>query len=137
MLDKLTASIRLSCAPRCCCVPSAAGVLAGNLANADTPNFKARDFDFTQALTQATGQDAERAARRARTPRICRQPAQRRAPTLLYRLPLQSSLDGNTVEMDVERASFADNTLRYEASLRFLNGQIRTLMTAMGGNQGQ
>ena len=55
------------------------------------------------------------------------------APLLLYRLPLQTSLDGNTVDLDRERANFAENGLRYEASLRFLNGQIRTLLTAING----
>jgi flagellar basal-body rod protein FlgB len=111
-------------------------LLAGNLANADTPNFKARDFDFTQALTQATGQMQSQAAARTHAAHLAAG-GTAAAPTLLYRVPMQSSLDGNTVEMDVERASFADNTLRYEASLRFINGQIRTLMTAMGGGQGQ
>jgi flagellar basal-body rod protein FlgB len=112
-------------------------VLAGNLANADTPNFKARDFDFGQALAQAAGNAPLRAAARTHAAHLPAAPAAA-APTLLYRAPLQSSLDGNTVEMDVERARFADNTLRYEASLRFLNGQIRTLMTAMGAaGQGQ
>ena len=110
-------------------------LLAGNLANADTPNFKARDFDFTQALTQAAGQMQSESPARTHAAHLPAGGAAP-APTLLYRVPMQSSLDGNTVEMDVERASFADNTLRYEASLRFINGQIRTLMTAMGG-QGQ
>jgi flagellar basal-body rod protein FlgB len=111
-------------------------VLAGNLANADTPNYKARDFDFSQALAQATGQ--MQGAGPARTHAVHLPAASATAtPTLLYRVPLQSRLDGNTVEMDVERASFADNTMRYEASLRFLNGQIRTLMSAMGSGQGQ
>jgi flagellar basal-body rod protein FlgB len=109
-------------------------ILAGNLANADTPNYKARDFDFKEALAQAAGT----------APKVIRTHAEHlhgkgatADPAVLYRVPLQSNLDGNTVEMDVERASFADNTLRYEASLRFLNGQIRTLMLAMGGGQGQ
>ncbi len=109
--------------------------LAGNLANADTPNYKARDFDFKQALAQATGL-AQHGAALTSTAHM-KASAAATSPTLLYRVPMQSSLDGNTVEMDVERASFADNTLRYEASLRFLNGQIRTLMTAISGGQGQ
>lgn len=109
-------------------------VLAGNLANADTPNFKARDFDFRQALAQATG--AAPTPIRTHAAHLHAK-GTTAAPTVLYRVPMQSNLDGNTVEMDVERASFADNTLRYEASLRFLNGQIRTLMTAIGGGQGQ
>jgi len=110
-------------------------VLAGNLANADTPNYKARDFDFRQALSLATGTSAAAAARTHATHLNANGAAA--SPTLLFRVPLQTNLDGNTVEMDVERASFADNTLRYEASLRFLNGQSRTLMAAMGGGQGQ
>ncbi len=110
-------------------------VLAGNLANADTPNFKARDFDFKQALAQATGQaDATVSAARTHAGHLPAPGAAGAAPTLLYRTPLQTSLDGNSVDMDMERASFADNTLRYEANLRFLNGQIRTLMTAISGN---
>jgi flagellar basal-body rod protein FlgB len=111
-------------------------VLAGNLANADTPNYKARDFDFSQALAQATGRAPVAAPARTHEAHLPAVGAAA-APPLLYRTPLQSSLDGNTVEMDVERAGFADNTLRYEANLRFLNGQIRALMTAITGGQGQ
>lgn len=111
-------------------------VLAGNLANADTPNFKARDFDFAQALAAATSPARGAPPARSHAAHLA-VGAEAGSPTLLYRTPLQSNLDGNTVEMDVERASFADNTLRYEASLRFINGQIRTLMTAMGANTGQ
>jgi flagellar basal-body rod protein FlgB len=110
-------------------------LLAGNLANADTPNYKARDFDFKQALAQATGTAAAATVRTHAEHRDGR--GATAVPEVLYRVPLQSNLDGNTVEMDVERASFADNTLRYEANLRFLNGQIRTLMMAIGGGQGQ
>jgi flagellar basal-body rod protein FlgB len=55
------------------------------------------------------------------------------SPTLLYRTPALPSLDANTVDMDMERAAFADNAVRYEAGLRFINGQIRTLMTAING----
>lgn len=135
MLDKLTNSFDFH-ATALLLRSERSRALAGNLANADTPNYKARDFDFSQALAQATGQMLDAQPVRTHAGHL---PAGSvaTAPTLLYRLPLQSRLDGNTVEMDVERASFADNTLRYEASLRFLNGQIRTLMTAMGNGQGQ
>lgn len=110
-------------------------VLAGNVANADTPNFKARDFNFAQALQQATG--VAGAAQPLRTHAAHATAAGSAGqPTLLYRTPLQSSLDGNSVDMDMERAAFADNTARYEASLRFINGQIRTLMLAMGAQGG-
>ncbi len=111
-------------------------VLAGNLANADTPNFKARDFDFRQALENATGlQRATAATPAARTQPGHMAPAGlgSAGPQLQYRLPPQASLDGNTVDMDLERAGFADNSVRYEASLRFLNGQIRQLTLAING----
>lgn len=111
-------------------------VLASNIANADTPNYKARDFNFQQALAQATG--AAVAA-----PQIARTNAAHIAgtgagagpmsPPLLYRAPVQSAVDGNTVDLDVERAGFAENSLRYQATLTFLNGQIKQMMTAING----
>ena len=111
-------------------------VLAGNLANADTPDYKARDFDFRQALVQATGMQSLTAATpaaRTNAGHLTSTALGGGGPSLLYRTPLQTSLDGNTVDLDMERANFADNTLRYEASLRFLNGQIRTLMLSING----
>jgi flagellar basal-body rod protein FlgB len=122
-------------------------VLASNIANADTPNYKARDFDFRAALSQATGVQmsaggsAGGATAAAATLAPARTAAGHQAaaggvagaPALLYRAPLQTALDANTVDMDMERAAFADNTVRYEAGLRFINGQIRTLMTAING----
>ena len=92
-------------------------LLAANIANADTPGYKAVDFDFGKAL---------RAAAAARGG-----PAD--PPATLYRQPAQASLDGNTVEMDAERAQFADNTVRYEAALKFLNAQLKTMLAAMQG----
>jgi flagellar basal-body rod protein FlgB len=120
-------------------------VLASNIANADTPNYKARDFDFRAALAQATGVQMNAGgaspagaarqdpARTAAGHMSAAAPGAPGSPTLLYRTPLQTALDANTVDMDMERAAFADNTLRYEAGLRFINGQIRTLMTAING----
>jgi flagellar basal-body rod protein FlgB len=114
--------------------------LASNIANADTPHYKARDFDFRSALQQATDLTTSAGALApavlART-----QPGHIGAgsgagsthPALLYRTPTQTALDANSVDLDTERAAFADNTVRYEASLRFINGQIRTLMTAING----
>jgi flagellar basal-body rod protein FlgB len=92
-------------------------LLASNIANADTPHYKAVDFDFAKALADATTAGAKG--------------VQAPTPQLLYRQPSQPSLDGNSVEMDLERAQFADNTVRYEAALRFLNSQIRTLLEAL------
>jgi flagellar basal-body rod protein FlgB len=110
-------------------------VLASNIANADTPHYKARDFDFRSALAQATGVQVAGALAPARTAsgHLGGAGAVDGTPNLMYRAPLQTSLDGNTVDMDMERAAFADNSVRYEASLRFINGQIRTLMSAING----
>lgn len=107
-------------------------LLAANIANADTPGYKAVDMDFAAALTDAS-------ARRGGLPLALDDPrhiAASGAPmpaAVLYRNPLQPSVDGNTVDMDVERAAFAENALRYEASFTFLNGRIRTLLTAIQG----
>jgi flagellar basal-body rod protein FlgB len=111
-------------------------VLASNIANADTPHYKARDFDFRTALVAAVGEQSLRAAAapvRTNAAHLAAGGGASGAPALLYRTPLQTSLDGNTVDLDRERANFAENTVRYEASLRFLNGQIRTLLAAING----
>lgn len=110
-------------------------VLASNIANADTPHYKARDFNFQQALASATGAQLATSAPPTRTHEGHLRAAgvNPHAPTLLYRTPTQNALDANSVDLDVERANFSENTVRYEASLRFLNGQIRTLLTAING----
>ena len=110
-------------------------VLASNIANADTPHYKARDFNFQQALANATGTQLTSTTQPVRTNEGHLRAAglNPHAPTLLYRTPLQNALDANTVDLDVERANFSENTVRYEASLRFLNGQIRTLLTSING----
>jgi flagellar basal-body rod protein FlgB len=114
-------------------------LLASNIANADTPNYKARDIDFGAALTAATGgaaaAGAPAAPALARTsPRhLAGAAAGALAPPALYRLPAQSSVDGNTVEMDAERAQFAENALHYEADLDVLGMQIKQLLSAIQG----
>jgi flagellar basal-body rod protein FlgB len=107
-------------------------LIAGNIANADTPGYVARDFDFAAALRDAVG---------ARGPagNDLGQPIAGRAAaaTLRYALPAQTNLDGNSVDMDRERASFVDNSVKYEATLRFINGSVRTMLDAMKShNQG-
>jgi flagellar basal-body rod protein FlgB len=114
-------------------------VLAGNIANADTPGFKARDFDFTRALAVASGSAGAVAPSGGAQTR----PGHMTAPSdgnavaattqLVWRTPEQPSLDGNTVDLDRERANFADNATRYEATLRFINGNVRTLLSAITG----
>lgn len=113
-------------------------VLASNIANADTPNYKARDFNFQQALAAATASSGARSTSALQMVRTnaAHLPASTSAVTatpLLYRAPLQSAVDGNTVDLDVERANFAENSVRYEGTLRFLNSQIKEMMTAING----
>ncbi len=95
-------------------------VLAGNIANADTPGFKARDFDFASALAEARSSGVPAGGPQAE-------------PALQWRAAEQPTLDGNTVDLDRERANFADNAMRYEATLRFINQDVRTMLSAISG----
>ena len=112
-------------------------LLASNLANADTPNYKAVDFNFAesmQAATSAQGGQVTPAPLQTTSPLHLRGNAS--APPgvrVQYRSALQPSIDGNSVDLDTERGQFADNAVRYEAAVRFLNDQIRDLATAMKG----
>jgi flagellar basal-body rod protein FlgB len=109
-------------------------VLAGNIANADTPNFKARDLDFATALESALGGRAVGSLPLKTTaPRHLAGDPNLGSLALLYRQPVQPSADGNTVEMDVEGAQLAANSIRYEAGLTFISGKIRGMMTALQG----
>ena len=111
-------------------------VLAKNLANVDTPNYKAQDIDFKTALAQAgspgsslalTTTSANQIGNNATTGDVDNSAA------LKYRVPLAPSLDGNTVDAQLEQAAFADNTVRYQATLTFLSGAFKNLMTAITG----
>lgn len=110
-------------------------LLAANIANADTPGFKAVDFDFGRALEAATREAGPAAAPRltANAPGHIGATGVSSSAVLAFRPPSQASIDGNTVEMDSERAQFADNAVRYEAALKFLNGQIKTILSAIQG----
>lgn len=108
-------------------------VLSANIAHADTPGFKARDFDFSSRLTEAVerGRQSSAMAMSATSSRHLAGDAQAAGELdLLYRTPTQSSIDGNTVEMDVERVNFADNAMRYEANLTVLSSKIKSLLAA-------
>jgi len=104
-------------------------LIASNLANADTPNYKARDLDFRHALE---GAQSEAAMRSTHASHITHAAGGGSAATL-YRVPGQSSLDGNTVDTQLEKTKFAENAMRYQTTLRFLNGKISGLMKAMKG----
>lgn len=109
-------------------------VLATNIANADTPNYKARDLDFGAVLgREQAGRVAMKRTHAAH--RDGSGAAQLDGAELKYRLPHQPSQDGNTVQPDVEQAQFAENVMRYRASLMFLDGRIRTLKLAIKGSQ--
>ncbi|MDB5713253.1 MAG: flgB [Sphingomonadales bacterium] len=89
-------------------------MLASNIANAATPNYKARDIDFDSALgLAASGNDPASAVR--------------------YRIPVQPSLDGNTVELSTEQTAFAENAVQYRTTLAFLEGRIATVTRALKG----
>ena len=113
-------------------------LIAGNIANADTPGFKARDFDFASALrSAAAASGAGSAGDGEGIATGVMQPAGRPAPILRYAVPLQTNLDSNSVDMDRERAAFAHNATQYEATLRFINGSVRNMLDAMKShNQG-
>jgi flagellar basal-body rod protein FlgB len=113
-------------------------LVASNIANADTPGYIARDMDFAKTLRAATG--SLPAARTVSTTHAGHIGAG--APglngslagsDLLYATPSQTNLDRNTVDMDRERASFADNAVKYEATLRFINSNVRTSLSAITG----
>ncbi|HTT03792.1 MAG TPA: flagellar basal body rod protein FlgB [Steroidobacteraceae bacterium] len=130
-------------------------VLAANLANVDTPNYKARDMDFKAALAAASGEsDASTltltttnqadltsagtlagAAGGAAPDAAGAAPGSAANPTYLkYRVPLAPALDGNTVDEQLEQSAFAENSVRYQASLAFLNTKLRDLVTAISSS---
>jgi flagellar basal-body rod protein FlgB len=113
-------------------------LLARNLANADTPGYKAQDLDFRAALASAEGHNSAGTLRATQPGHIgagdsaALQPGNTEA-FLKYRTPLAPSLDGNTVDAQLEQAAFADNAVRYQATLTFLTSKFQSLMTAITG----
>lgn len=116
-------------------------VIASNIANADTPGYVGRDINFKEAMNAATSASAP-----AVTPsvpsdgtsharHIALQPstASLGSTGLRYTAQSQPAMDGNSVDMDRERANFVDNSVRYEATLRFINGQAKTILSAIQG----
>ena len=113
-------------------------LIASNIANADTPGYVARDIDFAQTLREATGVlKPARALAASQAGHIGVNGGtgdnRRAPPNLLYATPSQTNLDRNTVDMDRERANFTDNTVKYEATLRFINAHVRTTLSAITG----
>ncbi|WP_294769433.1 flagellar basal body rod protein FlgB [uncultured Rhodoferax sp.] len=123
-------------------------VIASNIANADTPGYSGRDFNFKQALADATGEGSNLtlalsssrglASDGTTNPRHIPLPStlgagQNGEAKLDYTTQSQPAMDGNSVDMDRERANFVDNSVRYEATLRFINGSSRTILSAIQG----
>jgi flagellar basal-body rod protein FlgB len=123
-------------------------IIASNIANADTPNYKARDIDFNSALKEAMGGPTVSTAAAGKAGALAKTAAghlpglsgpgslpDRTADgkPLLYRGTVQGAVDGNTVDMDAERNQFTDNALRYEASVTFIGSQIKGLLSAIQG----
>jgi len=106
-------------------------LLASNLANADTPGFKARDIDFQAALKKAAGEQL--ALKTTNRNHLGGAGSALSEPDLLYRIPTQPSLDGNTVDTQVEQAEFTENAIRYQSTLTFLNGKFSGLKRAIKG----
>lgn len=106
-------------------------LLASNIANADTPGFKARDIDFKAALSNANSR-LKTGLTRTHANHLPQSGDSFRS-TLLYRVPNQASLDGNTVDGQLEKAAFAENALRYQASLTFLGRKFKGLVGALKG----
>ena len=102
-----------------------------NIANVETPGFKARDIDFRSVLAGAG--DQQLALRTTQRNHLGATSSALAGSELLYRIPIQSSLDGNTVNAQVEQAEFAENAIRYQSTLTFLNGKFRGLKLAIKG----
>jgi len=106
-------------------------VLAANIANADTPNYQAKDYDFASTLQNAMDGNADGLA----TTDDGHIPlgSKNEIGATLYRLPTKTKANGNTVEEEVEQAAFSENAVHYQTSLQFLNGTLRTLRMAIKG----
>jgi flagellar basal-body rod protein FlgB len=112
-------------------------LLASNIANADTPNYKARDIDFasvySKAMQGAPGASTQAGMSMSKTngAHFAGSPASPFDNAVAYRTEHQSSVDGNTVNMDIERAAFAENAIQMEATLTFLRSRFQTLQSAV------
>ncbi|MDA7415250.1 flagellar basal body rod protein FlgB [Xenophilus arseniciresistens] len=137
MLDKLTSGLDFQ-ANALVLRAERQQLLAGNIANADTPGYAAKDMNFAQALREASQAASGTApapvsATHARHLPVLGGSAAAQLHQSAYTVQTQPSMDGNSVDLDRERAAFADNAVRYEATLRFINGQGKTLLAAIQG----
>ncbi len=108
-------------------------ILAANLANADTPNYKARDLDFRKMLNDYKNITSYNAPLKTNHARHMQPSGFVFGSQLKFRQPQQSSLDGNTVEDQIEKSAFLENAMRYQTSITFISGKFRTLLSAIKG----
>ncbi len=108
-------------------------VLASNIANADTPGYVARDFDFAQALKSVQGGASVSNVALTDARHLRLGSADPRQAEMAYTVQTQPAQDGNSVDLDRERANFVDNSIRYESTLRFINGHVKTMLSAITG----
>ena len=112
-------------------------ILASNLANADTPGYKAKDIDFKEAMSSAMGTRSEFKKDTLKMATTNQNHLKTTQDTLsadvMYRNPYQPSLDGNTVDAGVEKTEFSKNSIYYSASLRFMTGKFQSLTKAIKG----
>jgi flagellar basal-body rod protein FlgB len=108
-------------------------LLAGNIANADTPNYKAVDIDFSRALQTAMGSSRPVGLNTTAPGHLQALSSNPLGAKTLYRQAVQPSIDGNTVDMDVERAQFIDNAIRYQFALDRIGGKFKTMELALRG----
>lgn len=134
MLDKLDAALRFQ-QEALNLSAQRQEILAANIANADTPGFQARDMDFSSELKKVMERGRAESSGVSLALTSSRHiPAQAMtgpSTDLLYRIPDQPSLDGNTVDMDRERTQFADNSVKYQTGLTVLGGQIKSMMSVL------
>lgn len=119
-------------------------IIASNIANADTPNYKAKDLAFAEVMKDVKGRNtnslslkmsSSNSAQQLRTTdtRHINVAGNSASTNVMYRIPETASLDGNTVDKDLEQARFAENTVRYQASLEFINSRVGGLIRALKG----
>lgn len=135
MLDKLSRELRFQ-QQALALLNKRQSVLASNVANADTPGYLARDIDFSAQLNAAVAHEAREPLTLSLTSgrHIAATASMASDDALLYRIPDQPAADGNTVDMDRERANFANNSVRYQSGLTILGTQIKNMMSVI--NQG-
>ena len=116
------------------------GVIASNIANADTPGFAARDINFKESMSAANSSSLALDGLRGSSTNPAHMATKGSSlggtdsdRGLVYAAQSQPSMDGNSVDLDRERANFADNSVRYEATLRFINGYSKTILSAIQG----